>query len=147
MCIRDRRYIAASQAGIGEHVVRQSGELLRGFVPRKDGYGLAAAAQQGRDSRESGPEVAVCVVASRGDHSVGSHGVVVIPYPCRGIDPLEFVDRISDQHAVFRRGLDQAAMPRGHHAQQVEQTDQRKMCIRDSAWMSCSVNMSPSATL
>ena len=35
---------SASQAGIGEHVVRQSGELLRGFVPRKNGYGLAAAA-------------------------------------------------------------------------------------------------------
>ena len=127
----EQRHAAAPEARVGEQVVGQSGQVGFRLLAREHGCRVAAAAQQRGDARIARAEVAVGVVAARGDHGIGFGVVAREGHGCLGVDFEQQAHDVFRQHAVLGRGLHEAAVSGRHHAQQVEESDQRNVARHD----------------
>ena len=123
----NQRHAATPQPGIGPDVVGQSGKLFRRLAPRKHGYRLTAAPQQGGNAGVMRPEIAVGVVAAGGDHGVDGRRSVVQADRRGRVDFAQQPHDMFHQHGILGGGLHETTVAAHKHAQQVEKTDERNV--------------------
>ena len=127
----NQRHAATPQPGIGPDVVGQSGKLFRRLAPRKHGYRLAAAPQQGGNAGVMRPEIAVGVVAAGGDHGVDGRRSVVQADRRGRVDFAQQPHDMFHQHGILGGGLHETTVAAHKHAQQVEKTNKRDISGHD----------------